>query len=84
MDGDARGGVAGRGAGPAGDSAGGQPFPGRDLIQFLTFWVIFATLVGQGLTLPLLIRVLGLGKIESRAADDADSSADKTRIKDTD
>jgi CPA1 family monovalent cation:H+ antiporter len=42
--------------------AGDRPFPGRDLIQFLTFWVIFATLVGQGLTLPLLIRALGLGK----------------------
>lgn len=38
----------------------GQPFPGRELIQFLTFAVIFATLVGQGLTLPLLIRVLGV------------------------
>ncbi len=38
------------------------PFPGRDLIQFLTFWVIFATLVGQGLTLPLLIRLLGVDR----------------------
>lgn len=34
--------------------------PGRDLIVFLTFGVILVTLVGQGLTLPLLIRVLGL------------------------
>jgi Na+/H+ antiporter len=41
--------------------AGGQPFPGRDLVQFLTFSVILATLVGQGLTLPLLIRRLGVG-----------------------
>ena len=32
--------------------------PHRDLIQFFTFWVIFATLVLQGLTLPLLIRAL--------------------------
>jgi CPA1 family monovalent cation:H+ antiporter len=48
-------------------TAGDQPFPGRDLIQFLTFWVIFATLVGQGLTLPLLIRALGLGKHEDEA-----------------
>lgn len=38
----------------------GKPFPDRGLIQFLTFWVIFATLVGQGLTLPLLIRWLGV------------------------
>ena len=33
-------------------------FPDRELIQFLTFWVIFATLVGQGTTLPYLIRLL--------------------------
>lgn len=39
----------------------GQPFPGRSLIQFLTFAVILTTLVGQGLTLPLVIRVLGVG-----------------------
>jgi CPA1 family monovalent cation:H+ antiporter len=39
----------------------GQPFPGRSLIQFLTFAVIFTTLVGQGLTLPLVIRWLGVG-----------------------
>lgn len=35
--------------------------PGRDLILLLTFAVIFATLVGQGLTLPVLIRRLGIG-----------------------
>ncbi len=39
-------------------TAAGEPFPHRGLIQFFTFWVIFATLVLQGLTLPLLIRVL--------------------------
>jgi len=38
----------------------GSPFPQRALIIFLTFSVICATLVGQGLTLPLLIRRLGL------------------------
>ena len=38
----------------------GAPFPGRDLILFLTFAVILATLVGQGLTLPLVIRALRL------------------------
>jgi len=38
----------------------GSPFPGRDLILFLTFIVILATLVVQGLSLPLLIRWLGL------------------------
>ena len=37
-----------------------QDFPQRDLLVFLTFAVIVATLVGQGLTLPPLIRRLGL------------------------
>jgi Na+/H+ antiporter len=36
-------------------------FPFRDLVLFLTFAVILATLVGQGLTLPFLIRRLGIG-----------------------
>ena len=35
-------------------------FPERDLILFLTFAVIFLTLVVQGLTLPPLIRLLGV------------------------
>ena len=38
----------------------GAPFPGRDLIIFITFCVILATVVGQGLTLPLLIRTMGV------------------------
>jgi monovalent cation/hydrogen antiporter len=38
----------------------GQPFVEKNLIVFLTFTVILVTLVGQGLTLPPLIRVLGL------------------------
>ena len=36
----------------------GTAFPGRNYILFLTFSVILATLVLQGLTLPLLIRKL--------------------------
>ncbi|MEO7391413.1 MAG: Na+/H+ antiporter [Ramlibacter sp.] len=39
----------------------GDPFPHRDLIIFLTFVVIVATLVGQGLTLTPLIRRLKVG-----------------------
>lgn len=34
----------------------GTPFPHRDLILFITFVVILITLVGQGLTLPILIK----------------------------
>src|SRR5215204_2316279 len=40
------------------DAGGG--FPERDLIVFLTFAVIFFTLVVQGLSLPTLIRRLGV------------------------
>jgi len=36
------------------------PFPGRDLILFQTFAVILVTLVFQGLSLPFLIRWLGV------------------------
>ena len=39
----------------------GSPFPQRNVIIFLTFCVIFATLALQGLTLPMVIRKLGLG-----------------------
>jgi Na+/H+ antiporter len=41
-------------------TASGIPFPDRDLIIFLTFCVILATLVVQGLSLPAVIRALGL------------------------
>jgi NhaP-type Na+/H+ or K+/H+ antiporter len=41
-------------------TAAGAQFPDRDLIIFLTFCVILATLVIQGLSLPVLIRALGL------------------------
>ncbi|NYF81174.1 Na+/H+ antiporter [Granulicella arctica] len=40
--------------------ANGAPFGARNLIVFLTFSVILVTLVVQGLTLPPLIRALGL------------------------
>ena len=39
---------------------GGALFPGRDLILFLTLCVIVLTMVPQGLSLPLIIRRLGL------------------------
>jgi len=38
----------------------GKAFPQRNMIVFLTFCVILTTLVLQGLTLPALIRKLGL------------------------
>ncbi|WP_240507372.1 cation:proton antiporter, partial [Streptomyces kanamyceticus] len=38
----------------------GAPFPARDEIIFIAFCVIMATLVAQGLTLPWLVRKLGV------------------------
>jgi monovalent cation/hydrogen antiporter len=48
----------------------GQPFPHRHLIIFLTFAVILATLVLQGLTLPWLIRRLGLHRDDSQTQEE--------------
>jgi len=42
-------------------TATGTPFPGRDLIIFLTFGVILVSLVVQGLSLKPVIRLLKLG-----------------------
>jgi CPA1 family monovalent cation:H+ antiporter len=38
----------------------GRPFPERNLIIFIAFCVVLLTIVVQGLTLPLLIRALGV------------------------
>jgi monovalent cation/hydrogen antiporter len=48
----------------------GQPFPSRNLIIFLTFAVIFGTLVLQGLTLPMLIRRLQVVRDGSEEAEE--------------
>ncbi len=54
----------------------GEPFPQRDLVILLTFGIVFVTLVGQGLTLPALVRALRLesdtsGESESELAREA-------------
>lgn len=51
----------------------GSPFPGRDLILFLTFVVILATLVVQGLSLPPLIRWLGIKDDGSMAKEEREA-----------
>lgn len=61
------------------------PFPYRDLVIFLTFAVLLATLVGQGGTLPLLIRWLkirddGAAAREERIALTATSRAGLERL----
>jgi monovalent cation/hydrogen antiporter len=40
----------------------GAAFPHRDLILFVSFGVIFVTLVGTGLTLPRVVRWLGVAE----------------------
>ena len=46
-------------------------FPQRNLLIFITFFVIFATLVVQGLTLPLIIRRLKLEDDGATAREEA-------------
>jgi CPA1 family monovalent cation:H+ antiporter len=56
----------------------GAPFPNRGAILFATFGVIIITLVGQGLTLPAVIRWLGVnrdGKAEHRREREAERAA---------
>ena len=56
----------------------GEGFPYRDLILFVAFGVIFITLVGLGLGLPLVVRWLGIaeaGRDEHRAEHEAEIAA---------
>ncbi|WP_226915782.1 Na+/H+ antiporter [Hymenobacter siberiensis] len=46
--------------------ANGQAFPQRNLILFITFVVILVTLVVQGLTLPLIVRLTKVAALEDR------------------
>ena len=52
----------------------GDPFPQRDLLIYLAFCVILATLVVQGLSLPLLIRLLDL-------EDDGSAAKEETKAR---
>jgi CPA1 family monovalent cation:H+ antiporter len=56
---------------------GGAAFPERDLIIFLTYAVLFATLVGQGLTLEPLIRRLG---VEDDGSEEREEIAARQRV----
>lgn len=56
----------------------GAAFPRRDAIIFLAFAVILVTLVGQGLTLPVLIRKLNVS--ESKEAQDEERQARKAML----
>jgi monovalent cation/hydrogen antiporter len=51
----------------------GAPFPERDLVIFLAYCVVLFTVVGQGLTLPALIRRLGV--VDDGADEEAEEQA---------
>jgi CPA1 family monovalent cation:H+ antiporter len=51
----------------------GSPFPERSLIIFLTFALILVTLVLQGLSLPLLVRVLGLAAPDTQWCEEGEA-----------
>jgi CPA1 family monovalent cation:H+ antiporter len=54
------------------------PFPERNLVVFLTFGVIFATLVVQGLTLPALIRRLAVRSDDVEKSEELRARLDAT------
>jgi Na+/H+ antiporter len=56
----------------------GEGFPDRDLILFVSFGIILMTLVGLGLGLPLVVRLLGIiqaGRDEHLAEHEAEIAA---------
>jgi len=56
----------------------GTPFPYRNLIQLIAFGVIVVTVVGIGLTLPMVVQGLGLsyrGQIEEKREREAEIAA---------
>jgi Na+/H+ antiporter len=60
--------------------ADGTAFPQRNLILFITFVVIFVTLVFQGLTLPLVIRLIRLEKIDNVAEEEEQRVSIRLRL----
>ena len=63
--------------------ASGEAFPYRDLILFVAFGAIVVTLVGLGLTLPPVVRLLGVadaGRDELRAEHEAEIVARRVAL----
>ena len=54
----------------------GNALPAREAIIVITFTVILVTLVGQGLTLPLVIRALGLGSDDDEGHEESHARQD--------
>lgn len=58
----------------------GSVFPQRNLIVFVTFVVIFVTLVFQGLTLPFLIKLIKLEEIDNIIPEDEQEAGIQLRL----
>ncbi|WP_345962403.1 Na+/H+ antiporter [Streptomyces sp. BRB040] len=63
---------------------GGEPFPERNLILFLTFTTVIGTLVVQGVSLPPLIRLLKFPARDAQAETlaEANAQAQASRVAD--
>jgi len=58
----------------------GEAFPHRSLIIFITFTLIFITLVFQGLTLPLLIKATKISEIDPILPDHEQNAGIRLRL----
>lgn len=59
---------------------GGEPFPHRNLILFITFVVIMVTLVLQGLSLPLLIRWIKVKEMDETPSEGEQADTIRLRL----
>ena len=55
-------------------------FPQRNLIIFITFVVIFITLVLQGLTLPLVIKLIKIEEMDTISSEEEQQAGIKLRL----
>ena len=58
----------------------GTEFPQRNIILLITFVVILITLVVQGLTLPLLIKLININEIDTLIPEEEQNAAIKLRL----
>lgn len=59
----------------------GEAFPYRSLILFITFIVILVTLVFQGLTLPLIVRLIKIKEIDPTLPEEEQQAGIRLRLK---
>jgi len=60
-------------------ASSGAPVPARNLIIFITFFVIFVTLVGQGMTLSPVVRLLRLHRDTSGKSEETTARVTQAR-----